>query len=168
MPPGKLQMFVMNGWPWKIIKISGFASLEHFNLEFNRLFFFFSLQSFEVHIQWCSSLHTVIFISNFYAHLEWGYKTFLHKKITTSPLGFDIGTQRFIIPVEEICFYVALSSCADVYLYVEHMCGGQGAELEQSMKMLGEDQCVWAEGVPAKCWLRHIRHVFCFTQVSAS
>lgn len=39
---------------------------------------------------------------------------------------------------------------ADLYLYVQYMCGSEAAVLEQSVKLVGEDERVQTERVPAE------------------
>ncbi|KAG7241276.1 hypothetical protein INR49_025794 [Caranx melampygus] len=46
------------------------------------------------------------------------------------------------------------------------MCGSEAAVLDQGMKLLGEDECVWTEGVPAERRVLQVSHALYFTQVS--
>lgn len=50
------------------------------------------------------------------------------------------------------------------YLYVESMCRCEVAVLEQSMKVLGEDECVWTERVFAECRFPDVRYALNLAQ----
>ena len=48
------------------------------------------------------------------------------------------------------------------------MCSYEAAVLQQSMKLLGEDKCVWTERVSAERQLPEVSRVLHFTHISTS